>query len=95
MPKLGWIPEHQASKAVIFLLSFLVLDGAANEARESGTVPELMTSTEKYFHSLGSLVGRVEHELLSVVHGEDVTREELTMFLSRLFSRVRSEKQLH
>jgi hypothetical protein len=56
--ELGWIPEQQALKAVIFLLGFIVLEGATRESNESALAPELLTTREDYFHAMGGFSGR-------------------------------------
>jgi hypothetical protein len=93
--ELGWIPENQGQKAIIFLLSFIVLDGAARESSEPGPVPELVTNSLDYYHAMGEWVRGTKHELLQVIHGEEILRDELRGYLQKLISTVRSEKQLH
>lgn len=93
--ELGWIPEKQALNALIFLIGFLVFDGARNELSEPEPAPELMTSTEDYFHTLGAFLPDLEHELLSVVHGHDILGEEPARFVGKLVSNLRNKKQLH
>lgn len=94
--ELGWIPENQALKALIFLVGFMVLDSAARESTEgSGRVPELVTSTGDYFRALGEFLRDAKDEVSSVVHGADVTRDEVRPFVEKLRSTIWREKQCH
>jgi hypothetical protein len=93
--ELGWIPENQGQKAVIFLLGFIVLEGAARESDESAQAPELFTTTEGYLHAMGGFLAETKHELLGVVRGHDIVREEVVGYVGKIFSTLRSEKQLH
>jgi hypothetical protein len=94
--ELGWIPEHQAMKAVIFLLGFIVLEeGATRESNESPQAPELFTTTEGYLHAMGGFLAETKHELLGVVRGHDILTEEVGHYVGKILSTLRSEKQLH
>jgi hypothetical protein len=93
--ELGWIPENQAMKAVVFLLGFIVLDGARRESSESLAAPELLTSSEDYAHAVGSLLAEVKHEIITVSTPSAARSAELARLLSRSLSVARSEKQLH
>jgi hypothetical protein len=93
--ELGWIPEQQAMKAVIFLLGFIVLEGAAGESKESAQAPELFTTTEGYLHAMGGFLAETKHELLGVVRGHDILTEEVGHYVKKILSTLRSEKQLH
>jgi hypothetical protein len=93
--ELGWIPEQQALKAVIFLLGFIVLGGATRESNESAQAPELFTTSEGYFHALNGFLPDTKHEILSVVRGHDIVTEEAARFVGKVCSTLRSEKQLH
>jgi hypothetical protein len=93
--ELGWIPENQGQKAVIFLLGFIVLQGAARESDESAQAPELFTTTEGYLHAVGGFLAETKHELLGVVRGNDIMTEEVGRYVGKILSTLRSEKQLH
>jgi hypothetical protein len=93
--ELGWIPEHQATKAVIFLLGFIVLEGATGESKESAPVPELVTSTEDFFHTITGFVSETKHELMNVAHGKDITAPEGDRYLEKGLLTLRRERHLH
>jgi hypothetical protein len=93
--ELGWIPEQQALKAVIFLLGFIVLEGAARESNEPAQAPELFTTSEGYFHALSGSLSETKHEILGVVRGHEIMSEEVARYVEKVSSTLRSEKQLH
>ena len=94
--ELGWIPEHQAMKAVIFLLSFIILDGvAARESDEASSVPELFTDSEDHFRTIRNFWPDTKHEQLAVVPAGMILAEGGRSFVAKMLSAVRSEKRLH
>lgn len=93
--ELGWLPEAQGLKALIFLMGFMVADGAARESSEAAPTPSLLTSSEDFFRSLSGLLSETNHEILAVVRGTDVMREDITSFIRKTQSTIRSKKQLH
>ena len=93
--ELGWIPENQAQKAVIFLLGFIVLEGAAGDSDESDQAPELLTSSEGYYHTMSGFVSETKQELIGIVHGQEISAEQAQTFVRKMLSNLRSEKQLH
>ena len=92
--ELGWIPEQQAMKAVIFLLGFIVLEGAAGESKESAQAPELFR-TRDYLHAATGFLTETKHEILSISRGHEIMAEEVARFVGKMSSTLRSEKQLH
>ena len=93
--ELGWIPEQQAMKAVIFLLGFIVLEGAAGESKESAQAPELFRTREDYLHAATGFLTETKHEILSISRGHEIMAEEVARFVGKMSSTLRSEKQLH
>ncbi len=93
--ELGWIPETQALKAVIFLLGFIVLEGATRESNEPSRVPELLTRSEDYYHTMNGLLPEAKHEILSVVRGDQVLADVARPYVRKALSTLRSEKRLH
>jgi hypothetical protein len=92
---LGWIPQNQALNAAIFLLGFIVFDGAARGSEELAQAPELLTSSESYYHELSGFFPETKHEALGISRGDDILTEEQKPYLRKLLSALRSEKQLH
>jgi hypothetical protein len=83
-------------KAVIFLLGFIVLDGAiARESKETNQAPALMTNSEDYYHTVTGFMSESRHELLMVVRGEEILVEQAQPFIQRTRSTLVREKQLH
>ncbi len=93
---LGWIPQSQSQNVVIFLLGFIVLDGAASkESSKALPAPELYTNSEDYYAELGRFSAESKHEVLIVLRGEDVSEAISQRAAERLFSTIAREKQLH
>jgi hypothetical protein len=93
--ELGWIPEHQAMKAVIFLLGFIVFEGAARDSNESAQAPELFTAREDYLHAMSGLLPETKHEVLSIFRGHEIMTDEVARFVEKICTTLRNEKQLH
>jgi hypothetical protein len=93
--ELGWIPENQASKAIIFLLGFIVLEGATSEASDSSVIRELLTDTDDVYDANIGFMTEMKHEYLSIVHGHDVLQDLATTYVRKMLATVKSEKQLH
>jgi hypothetical protein len=94
--ELGWIPREHAIEAVIFLLGFIVLDGAvAKESKELSHAPLLITNSEDYYHVVTGLMNESKHEVLMVVRGEEILVQQAQPFIQRTRSTAEREKQLH
>ncbi len=92
---LGWIPRSQAQSAILFLLGFMILDGAAKESGEPVRVPELITRSDDFVHAAVGLISEAKHEVMIVVRGEDFLAESVQPWMRKMFATMRKEKQLH
>jgi len=71
--ELGWIPEKQTLNAIVFLLGFLVLDGAAaTVSNEQVEAPELFDNPADYYHAISGLLPRTRHEYISIVRVNEI-----------------------
>jgi hypothetical protein len=94
--ELGWLPAEQAQNAVIFLLSFIILDGVASkESSESSPAPQLFTNSDDVLHEMASVLPDTKHETFAVVHGNFIMSESAVAFAMKNSARLRSEKQMH
>src|SRR5579863_4442087 len=94
--ELGWIPEKQALNAIVFLLGFLVLDGAAaRESSEQVEAPELFDNPTDYYHAISGLLPRIRHEYISIVRVNEIMADQTQAFMSTALVAIQKEKQLH
>jgi hypothetical protein len=97
--ELGWVPEYQASKAIIFILGFIVLEGGLRELREPAAAPELVHSTEDFVRAVTAFSRNAEREVLII---EDALgpmshpmAEAYVRYPDAVTRRVRENKLLH
>lgn len=94
--ELGWIPERQALNAIVFLLGFLVLDGAASrESSEQVEAPELFDNPADFYHAINGLLPRTKHEYISIVRANEIMAGQMDTFREAAAAAIRKEKQLH
>jgi hypothetical protein len=94
--ELGWLPAEQAHNAVIFLLSFIILDGVASKASsESSTAPQRFANSEDVLHAMATVLPDTKHETFAVTQGDFIMSEVGMAFARRNLARLRSEKQMH
>ena len=94
--ELGWLPAGQASNTIIFLLSFVILDGVASrESSDSVPAPQVFTNSDDVLHAMTTVLPDTEHETFAVVHGNFIMSEGARAFARKNSDRLRSEKQMH
>jgi hypothetical protein len=80
---------------VIFLLGFLVIEAVTSESKGSIERFELFTDTEEFYSQQVRFVARAKHDIITVVHGNDIVSEAVHRFVTKIASAVRNTKQLH
>jgi hypothetical protein len=93
---LGWIPQNQSQSVVIFLLGFLVLDGAAaRESSQQVEAPELFDNSTDFYDKISGLLRHAKHEYLSIIRPNEISAEHWRSFMSGVRAAFEKEKQLH
>jgi hypothetical protein len=94
--ELGWLPAGQAPNAIIFLLSFVILNGVASkESPDSVPTPQLFANSDDVLHAMTSVLPDTKHETFTVVHLNFIMSESARAFARKNSDRLRSEKQMH